>query len=137
MEEGGGHPDDFILNDSERVEHDGVECIGVHIFCEASLSDLAVCFGVFIYVGEGLPLCWVDIRHDSLVQDLEDLFLGQACFGKTIIGEFDFLFAEGLHCVFGGFLFKIFVFFVSDKANLAGEPQHYLGCITGEAQLSS
>lgn len=85
MEEGCGHPDDFILNDSQRVEHDGVECIGVHVFCEARLSDLAVCFGVFIDVGEGLALCWVDVRNDSLVQDLEDFFLSQAFLGQAII----------------------------------------------------
>lgn len=136
VEESGRHPDHFILDDPERVEHDWVECIGVHVFCEARLSDLAVGFGVFIDICESLALCRVDVCNNPLVQDLEDFLFGQAFFRKAIIGQFDFLLAECFHRIFGGFLFQILVFFLSDKANLAGEPQDYLGGIAGEAQLS-
>lgn len=137
MEEGGRHPDDFILDDSKRVEHDGVECIRVHVFCEACLSDLTVGFGVLIDIGKSLALCRVDVGNDPLIQNLENFLFGQPFFRQSIIGQLDFLLAECLHSIFCGFLLKILVFFLSDKTNLAGKSQHDLGGITGEAQLSS
>lgn len=67
VEQTGTHPDNLILNDPERVEQEGIESIGVHIFDKAGLTGIRVFFGLLIDVGKGLARCRADVGIDSFV----------------------------------------------------------------------
>jgi hypothetical protein len=67
MEQVAAHSNHFILDYSQRVKDDWIECIRVNVFHKTLLSDFGVFFGMGVDISESAALCWVDISRNSRV----------------------------------------------------------------------
>ncbi len=78
---------------------------------------------MLIHISEGLPLCWINVSINSLVQHSKDLLLGKSLFGKSAVCQFDLLLGQSLLNIFGGLFLKIFLLLVFNKADPISQPE--------------
>lgn len=91
---------------------------------------------MLIHISEGLPLCWINVSINSLVQHSEDLLLGETLLGKSAVCQFDLLLGQSLLNIFSGLLLKIFLLLVFNEADPISQPECNFGEVAEETNAS-